>query len=766
MGVPLSTYRVQLQPGFGFVEAAAIVGYLADLGVTHLYCSPVLQAAPGSSHGYDVVDPSRLSDDLGGDAGWAELVAATRQHGLGIVLDVVPNHMATAPQNARWQELLATGRDGPAADWFDVDWEAQQGRVLLPVLGEPLAQAPLARDATGVHYFEHTYPDSEHYRLAWWRLGAEELNYRRFFDVTSLVAVRVEDPDVFAATSARILALIDAGEVDGLRIDHPDGLADPVGYLERLEEATGGTWVVVEKILEPGEQLDADWPCAGTTGYDALRRIGGVLLDPAGAEPLSKLYAEITGSSASFAEVVEPSKADVLENVLAAEVSRLVRVAYRASRARQQDLSERGLRAGLLALLGAFDVYRAYVRPGVALTDQARDRLDAATARAVSREPTRATEIRFLGELAVTDTEFAVRFQQTCGPVMAKGVEDTAFYRWFRLCALNEVGGSPDHFGLSVADFHAAAAMLQRDWPESMTALTTHDTKRSEDVRARLAVLAELPAEWADAVGEWRSRHTFGDPNLEYLCWQTLVGAWPIDVDRVRAYLEKASREAKLRTSWTDPDPGYERDRDAFVTCIFADVALLADIEAWVREHLARPGRSNVLSQKLLQLAMPGVPDVYQGTEYETLSLVDPDNRRPVDYQQRVRLLADLAGGPAGPADDVDAAKLTVLSQALRLRRGRPAAFRGPYRPLTADGDAAQHLVGFTRADADGPAVAALATRLPVGLARRGGWNGTTVNLPAGRWRDELTGVTYDGTNAVALAEIFTALPVALLCRT
>lgn len=766
MGVPLSTYRVQLQPGFGFAEAAAIVDYLADLGVTHLYCSPVLQAAPGSTHGYDVVDPSRLSADLGGESGWAELVAATRQHGLGIVLDVVPNHMATAPQNARWQELLATGRDGPAAGWFDVDWEAQQGRVLLPVLGEPLAQAPLERDAAGVHYFEHTYPPSEHYRLSWWRLGGEELNYRRFFDVTSLVAVRVEDPDVFAATSARILALVDAGEVDGLRIDHPDGLTDPVEYLERLKEATGGAWVVVEKILEPGEELPAGWPCAGTTGYDALRRIGGVLLDPAGAEPLRELYAEITGSCGSFAEVVEQSKADVLDEVLAAEVSRLVRVAYLASREQQQDLSERGLRAGLVALLRAFDVYRAYVRPGEPLNEAARDRLDGAVARGLARSPKHAAEIRFLRELAVTEPEFAVRFQQTCGPVMAKGVEDTAFYRWFRLSALNEVGGSPEQFGLSVADFHAAADALQRDWPVSMTALTTHDTKRSEDLRARLAVLAELPAEWAAAVRGWRSRRSFADPNLEYLCWQTVAGAWPIEADRVRTYLEKASREAKLHTSWTDPEPGYERDRDAFVAGVFSDEALLADIGSWVREHLASPGRSNVLSQKLLQLAMPGVPDVYQGTEFETLSLVDPDNRRPVDYQRRVRMLAKLASGlPAGATGEVDAAKLLVLCRALRLRRRMPAAFRGPYRPLTADGDAADHLVGFTRANADGPAVAALATRLPVSLARRGGWDMTSVHLPAGRWRDELTGVTYDGTNAVALAEIFTALPVALLCR-
>jgi (1->4)-alpha-D-glucan 1-alpha-D-glucosylmutase len=768
LNIPLSTYRVQLRPEFGFSEAAAIVPYLADLGVTHLYCSPILQAAPGSTHGYDVVDTYRLSADLGGDAGWEELVAATRTHGLGIILDVVPNHMATAPENAQWVELLTTGRDGPAAAWFDVDWDAQDGRVLLPVLGEPLADAPIERDGDSVRYYDHVFPAADpakgHYRLAWWRLGTEELNYRRFFDVTSLVAVRVEDPDVFTATHSRLLELVTGGEVDGLRIDHPDGLADPLGYLARLRDATGGAWVVVEKILEPGEALGLDWPCAGTTGYDALRRLGGVLLDPTGADPLTASYAAFTGRSVDFDAVIDHSKAEVLERVLPAEVSRLARVAYKAARERQQDLSERGLRAALVALLGCFDVYRAYVRPGEPLSAEARTRLDAATERALAREPARGQEIRFLRRLAVDHDEFAVRFQQTCGPVMAKGLEDTAFYRWFRLSSLNEVGGSPDHFSVSVPDFHADNMVLQRDWPASMTTLTTHDTKRSEDVRARLAVLSEIPAEWDQAVRGWQSRHSFGDPDLEYLCWQTLVGAWPLAEDRARAYLEKASREARLRTSWTDPDPAYESARDAFVYDVFGDAKLLAEVASWVQSHLLRPGHSNVLSQKLLQLAMPGIPDVYQGTECETLSLVDPDNRAPVDYPRRTGMLADPSG------DGVDAAKLLVVSRALRLRRQWPDVFRGAYAPLGADGPAADHLVAFTRpgvtnADTNGPAVAALATRLSVGLERRGGWGDTTVQLPAGRWRDVLTGVENGGDNDLALGEVFAALPVALLQR-
>lgn len=389
MRVPLSTYRVQLRREFDFRAAARLAPYLRDLGVTHLYCSPVLQAVPGSTHGYDVIDHGRLSEDLGGDAGWAELVAAMRRFALGIVVDVVPNHMATDPGNAAWMDLLASGRGAEHAAWFDVDWEAQDGRVLLAVLGEPYADAPVKTEDSTVTYYAQEYPAPGHYRLAWWRLGAEELNYRRFFDVTSLVAIRVEERAVFEATHARLLELVAAGELDGLRIDHPDGLADPHRYLERLATATGGAWVVVEKILESGEKLPTDWPCAGTTGYDALRRLGGVLLDPAGEEPLTELYSSLTGAPA-FAEVVDAAKAHVVEHVLAAEVSRLARVAYAAGREQQRDLSERGLRAGLEALLTSLEVYRAYVRPGEPVPAVLLAQLDEAAARAVQRIPRRA----------------------------------------------------------------------------------------------------------------------------------------------------------------------------------------------------------------------------------------------------------------------------------------------------------------------------------------------------------------------------------------
>lgn len=739
MPAPLATYRVQLRPGFGFREVAGLAPYLAGLGISHVYCSPVLQAKAGSAHGYDVIDHSRISDELGGETGWRRMVDALRQHGLGVVVDVVPNHMAADPANRQWADLLAHGPDSAYAEWFDVDWAAQDGRVLLPVLPGPAAET-----AEG---FVNPYPSPGAYRLAWWRLGGEELNYRRFFDVSDLAAVRVEDPAVFDATHARLLRLVELGDVDGFRIDHPDGLADPGGYLDLLAKRSGGVWVVVEKILQPGEALPAGWACAGTTGYDALRRLGGVFVDPAGERPLTAFYAQLTGEPADFARVEAAAKRDVIGAVLGAELNRLTAVAYRAARAEGQDLSQRGLREALEELLAGFEVYRDYGPPWT--------QLDRAVDQARAAKPGRAAELAFLDRLAREPGEFCVRLQQTCGPVMAKGVEDTAFYRWFRFAALNEVGGAPARLGVTVADFHRDNAAMQQQWPASMTTLSTHDTKRSEDVRARLAVLSELPGEWRDAVVRWRSRRSFrADANLEYLFWQTLVGAWPLSLDRALGYLEKASREAKRHTSWTDPDPAYDEARDAFVRSVF-DAPRLPDEVAGFVARIAPAARCNMLGQKLLQLAMPGVPDVYNGTELVDLSLVDPDNRRPIDYAPRKALLAGLGSRP----QSLDEEKLLVVARTLALRRAMPAAFAGDYQPVYAEGPAAEHLVGFAR----GGAVVALATRLPVGLAARGGWAASTVRLPGGRWRDELTGAEHGAQ--VRLAEALDRSPVALLTR-
>ena len=524
--VPVSTYRVQLRPpaddhpGFGFDDAAQAVPYLAELGVTHLYCSPYLQAAPGSAHGYDVVDHGRLNEELGGAEAFDRMVAACRAAGLGVVLDVVPNHMAVSEpesQNAAWWSLLREGRESPYASWFDVDWDspANPGKVLVPVLGSPLEDVlddlELLEDR--VRYYDHEVPiapgtrvdgdvratlEAQHYRLAHWREAKQDLDYRRFFDVTTLAGVRVERPEVFDETHALLLQQVRDGVLDGLRIDHPDGLADPGGYLDRLAEATGGSWVVVEKILEPGEELPDDWATTGTTGYDALNRVLGLFVDPAGEAPLTELWTSATGDPATYEQVVETTKHLVLSEVLVAEVNRLVRVGLRACGDEAPDPD--AFREALVEVLAGFAVYRAYLPPEGPADDAAREHVDAAVAVARRAAPQREAEIDLVRRLVLAEgpsgpdaQEFVTRFQQTCGPVMAKGVEDTAFYRYLRLSALNEVGGDPGRFGLPVGEFHRACQEQQSTWPLSMTTLSTHDTKRSEDVRARLVLLAQCP---------------------------------------------------------------------------------------------------------------------------------------------------------------------------------------------------------------------------------------------------------------------------------
>ena len=789
--VPQSTYRLQLQPGFRFADTAGIAPYLASLGVTHAYLSPILQAAPGSVHGYDVVDHSRVSTDLGGEGAFRDMVAQFRRHGLGVIVDIVPNHMAISAPESLNRQFWSVLRDGPGSDfahWFDIDWPGGGGRLLLPILAGPLdgCLGDLTVDATSqdgpvLRYHEHVLPvrpgtedmplpglaAAQHYRLADWRAAATELNWRRFFDITSLIAVRVEDEDVFTATHGLLLRLVAEGLIDGLRVDHPDGLADPRGYLDRLAKATGGAWVVTEKILTGTEELPHDWRCAGTTGYDALGMAGGLFLDPAGAAPLTAACTAFTGDTKGFAEVAETAKREAATRSLAAEVRRLARLLARTDDPVLRGLGESDLVTVLTELLTAFPVYRAYVVPGEAPARSA-GIVAAAAAAAVDRLPQRLHQALFavaahaLGEApgSLPRDEFVIRFQQTCGPVMAKGVEDTAFYRWPRLAALNEVGGEPDRFGVEPGEFHAFAARLARDWPATMTTLSTHDTKRQEDVRARLAVLAEIPAEWAEEVTRWHGRATalasggVPEPGTEYLLWQTLAGAWPVGYERAAAYLTKAMREAKTATSWRHPDEEYEAGALAFAAAALADPTLTAQIAAFTG-RIAAAARVNSLGAKLVQLTMPGAADVYQGCELGALALVDPDNRRPVDYERRRTLLAAQDGGAA--AMGLDAEKLLVTSRALRLRRDHPDWFTGGYAPVAADGPAAEHAVAFQRGDA-----IMVATRLPAGLARRGGWDGTVLPVPPGRWRDVLTGAAHTGSRPL-LSGIALRLPVAIL---
>jgi (1->4)-alpha-D-glucan 1-alpha-D-glucosylmutase len=718
---PVSTYRLQLTPDFDLTAAAEVVPYLADLGVTHVYCSPWLASERDSRHGYDVVDHGRVDTQLGGPEALQDLTDACREHGLGIVLDVVPNHMSVGHEkrNQAWWSLLRDGRDSPYAAWFDVDWTA--GKLLLPVLGKPLTEAlpELQLRDDRILYYDREFPlapgtlvegdpektlDQQHYRLAFWR-ASEELNYRRFFDVTTLAAVRVEDPDVFDATHALVLEQVTEGILDGLRIDHPDGLADPEGYLTRLADKAPGTWIIAEKILEPGERLPS-WSGSGTTGYDALQQVMGLFVDPAGEQRLTDVWGGPT-----YAEVVDASKRLVLGQVLVAEVDRLVSLAAPALAA--HDVTRYGLREAVVELLGAFDVYRAYVPAGGPADVTARAHVEDAVARASASLPRRGREIALVGRLALAELgcpEFVTRFQQTCGPVMAKGVEDTAFYRYLRLAALCEVGGDPGVFGISRSQFHEWCLAQQRDWPTTMTTLSTHDTKRSEDVRARLVLLSQNPDAWAAAVAEWSSRMPERlDRATEQLVWQSLVGAWPISAERAVAYLEKAGREAKQHTSWVDPDEAYEQRVATFARTALETLG--SSIGSFV-EDLEPAWRSTLLAQKLVQLTIPGVADTYQGTELVDLSLVDPDNRRPVDFPSRQALLAT-------PDGSVDGQKLRLVTACLHLRREHPEWFlSGSYTPLEAGDDT----LAFCRAD-----------QVVIAVHLRGG-SPEGVVLPAGDW--------------------------------
>ena len=810
---PLSTYRLQLRPGFGFAQAGELADYLADLGVTHVYLSPILQANPGSQHGYDVVDHSRVSADLGGEDAFRAMAERLHHHRLGIVVDIVPNHMARPTPESRNQQLwsvLYQGQASPYAHWFDVDWDAQDGKLLMPILAGPLEKClddliidtapktPENAEHRGpvLRYFDHVLPlrdgvadlplgmllAEQHYRLADWHDAATKLNWRRFFDIDTLIAVRAEDPEVFEATHRVLLRLAAEGLIDGLRVDHVDGLADPGRYLQRLAEATSGMWVVVEKILARGEELPA-WDCAGTTGYDALVLIDGLFADPDGGPRLTEDYVRFTGGKPDFAEVARDAKRGIADATFTAELSRLTRLFARADFPALAELSEADLHDVLVELLASFGVYRAYVTPGEPPPESAVAVVSAAAVSAREALESRlhpaldavCAAVLGLGggagdarQQAARD-ELVVRFGQTTGPVLAKGVEDTAFYRWPRLAGLNEVGGDPDRFGVRPAEFHAAAGRLAVRWPATLTTLSTHDTKRQEDVRARLAVLAEWPQDWAHKVAEWHGLASWltdgavaqateraPDPDLEYLTWQTLVGAWLIGGERLREYLGKAMHEAKTRTSWTVRDPGYEAAVLGLADAVLADPELVAGIAEFVA-RIAPDARVNSLGAKLVQLTMPGVPDVYQGCELTGLSLVDPDNRRPVDYQRRRRLLAALRAGQEQVVG-LDAEKLLLTSRALELRRDHPEWFAGGYTALGCEGPAAEHAVAFLR----GGHAVTVVTRLPAGLRRRGGWADTTLPLPELHWRDVLTGVRHAGLRPL-LSDLTRRLPAALL---
>jgi (1->4)-alpha-D-glucan 1-alpha-D-glucosylmutase len=875
---PLSTYRVQLHRGFGFSDAARITGYLSEMGVSHMYCSPYLQAVTGSMHGYDIVDFHRLNEELGGEAAYAELPEALDAHNLGQVADIVPNHMAAAGRaNQWWWDVLENGPSSRYAKYFDIDWQGpdESGRetVLAPILEDhygrmvdnqelkvewrdgsflvryhehelPLsprtldgilgpaaerlpsaALAELARAFAGLpHARRHDWASSverhrrkevlfqrlellcaedpvvgpaietevnlinrdpdrldlllrrQNYRLAYWRTAAEELDYRRFFNIETLVGLREELAPVFSDVHRVWLGLISSGSVQGLRVDHVDGLRDPTQYLTRLSSGSGGAYTVVEKILEPSERLPEDWPVDGTTGYDFLNRVNNLFVDTEEEAAVTQCYQTFTGEKSSYEEIVVAAKRQVLTEELASEAGRLSRALLRVANAhrRHRDRTGREVQEAVEEMLVAFPPYRTYVRPGRQPADADRTAVATAVRRATGRRSDVDPELlSFIGELLLQqhqgpdEVEFALRFAQVSAPVTAKGVEDTAFYRYNRLISLNEVGGAPEVFGRTLAQFHADTLRMAEGWPGTMLTLSTHDTKRSADVRARINLISELPEAWRDCVERLAGindgrREKWPDRSAEYLFYQTAVGAWPIDAERTDAFMTKATREAKLHTSWMDPVSEYDEAVSAFVRGALADRRFVQELEGFLSANrLVELGRLNSLAQMTLLLTCPGVPDIYQGSELWDLSLVDPDNRRPVDYQLRRRLLASVPDGPPEIPIRDDAHgiwKLWLTHRLLAHRRHHVELYEsGEYEPLEVMGPKDRHVVAFGRGD--------LAVVLPRLIARHGddNWPGR-VTIGSGSWKNVLTGVRVSG-GQVPLSELLAGCPVAVLTR-
>ncbi len=935
-----ATYRLQLRAGFPLSAARALVPYLSRLGISHLHCSPLLRSRRGSAHGYDVVDPGRLDPELGTEADLEALHLELAAHRMGIVLDIVPNHMAASSENPAWDDVLTHGAASRFARWFDIDWRATErelrSRVMLPILGAPLRgviqRGEIVLESRGgvprVRYFEHDLPldpstlppvldralegcrqaltgehptcaqlaqivatlrrlprrtarstpaivrrreqsesalaglrelaagvpevaraireaaagfrgrdgrrdrlrrllDAQVYRLVHWRRAAREINYRRFFDVDDLVALHMEDPEVFAQTHTRLLEWHRRGWVGGFRIDHPDGLLDPAGYFQRLAQAAfpeqPAPPIYIEKILGHGEHLRPEWPVAGTTGYDFLNQAEALFIDPAGWEAVEEDYRRLIRQPLEFPAIARRGKRLVLETGLSAGVRRLAdRLLKLAGPAYPQPaVSRQDLRRAIVETIVALPVYRTYIEsrspvPG----PEDRRLLEGALAEARTRGRSSAAALDLLesallppaGPMRSPDLErfrlrFVERFQQISGPATAKGIEDTAFYAYAPLLTRNEVGGSPEApLDRATADFHAANAERARRWPGGMLTVSTHDTKRSADVRARLDVLSEIPAEWARRLQLWHrlnlpnkttvAGRRVPDPGTVDHLLQAMVGIWPLeplavgDLDLLRRrlsdYMEKAVREAKLRTTWTDPDPEFETALRADIEALLDPVRsprFLDELEGFVR-RIARPGFWNSLARTVLHLASPGVPDLYQGDELWNLSLVDPDNRRPVDFERRARLLDEVERGVAGgdaarerflsdlvATPDDGRLKLHVIRSALAARRERGAAFRSPsYLPLEASGRSGFRVVSFGRGDGSERLIAVVPRRLgrvegsPTDPAL---WEDTVVSLPADwprRWSCVLSGRSLvTQPDGLPVAELFGVLPVALL---
>jgi (1->4)-alpha-D-glucan 1-alpha-D-glucosylmutase len=812
---PRATYRVQLSGEFTFADAAACAGYLAELGISHIYCSPILQATPGSTHGYDVVDPTRISVELGGESGFKRMASELRREGLDVVIDIVPNHMATlVPPNRWWWDILKHGLSSRYARFFDINWDppvpSLKGKVLLGVLAERYGRELEAGRLTlerrdeevVVRYNDLLFPVSpesldgiqlesvihdldafdsllyrQHYRLAYWRTAQAEVNYRRFFTIHSLIGLRVEEDEVLRESHRVVFDMAGRGEVAGLRVDHVDGLIDPLTYLHRVREAAPDSYLVVEKVLDYNELLPGAFPVDGTTGYDFIAHIDGLFVDSRNEDALTSLYHAFTGESQPFSELVRSCKHEIMATELSPDVERLTTllVGICEGHRRQRDRTRRELREAVREMATAFTVYRTYIRPGTPPSDQDGRQVALAAEESARRCPdidpdllAFVRDVLLLRFQGAAEAEFTARFQQFTPAVMAKGVEDTAFYRYHRLVSLNEVGGDPGAFGRTVESFHDYCAHITAVWPHTMLTLSTHDTKRSADVRARLHLLSEMPTEWEAAVRGWAEHNEryrsqgYPDRNLEYLMYQTLVGAWPIDAERLKLFLLKAAREGKAHTSWIDPVPTYEDAVAQFANNVMADSEFMNDLQTFIgRNQLVALGRMNSLAQTALLLTCPGVPDVYQGSELWDLSVVDPDNRRPIDFDKRRQMLSEIQGDEPEQVlarADAGTPKLWLVARLLKLRRERSELFGDSgYSPIVAHGTKARHVVSFVRGR-----LTVVVPRLVLGLG--GDWSETEIELPEGAWKDALSGTTYE-SGRVQLGGLLQRFPVAVLMQ-
>ena len=875
----VATYRLQLRPEFDFDSAIEIIDYLRELGISHVYCSPYLQAAPSSTHGYDIVDYQQVNQELGGEEGRKRFVGKLAESGLGQLLDIVPNHMAiTGHYNRWWWDTLENGEASRYAPYFDIEWNAPEERlrhkILLPVLGDHYGRVlakgeiNLARQEGRfiVRYHEHTFPvaaesiagllakaaaaegssrlsfladslarlqrnaaegweglllhdrdkeilndllaflcteqpniarridqvveetnkdadeldallSKQNYRLSRWRTAETELVYRRFFDINTLVGIRTERDRVFADTHVLILKWIQQGEVDGLRVDHPDGLCDPGRYFQKLRASAPQAWILAEKILATEEPLPESWDIAGTTGYDFLNIAGGLLVDARGEAAMNELYRQFTQAPVDFNLVTREAKIQILREILGSDINRLTALFLDICENHRdyRDYTRHEIHEAIREVTACFPVYRTYVSPETGAPSESDTRYisQAISAAKAGRPDLEERLFDFLRDVLLLrvpgeqEREFVVRFQQINAAAMAKGVEDTALYRYARLISFNEVGGDPGRFGVALDDFHKWCAETQSRSPLTLLATSTHDTKRSEDVRIRIGLLSENPAGWAEAVNRWaasNARHRTGDfpdRKIEYFLYQTLVGAWPISKERLIEYMKKVIREAKENTSWITPNPVYETALEHFCDSLLDDSEFIADLQNVVSQT-TQAAHSTSLSLTLLKLTAPGVPDIYQGTELWDLSLVDPDNRRLVNYEVRKQMLTEL--DRLGPEEilersDEGMPKLWIIRQALRTRCSHLQDFDAPggYTPLWASGAKATHVVSFQR----GESVITVAPRL---LLTLGNWDGTLLELPIGRWKNQFTGDSIDG-GKVEVASILNRFPVALLVR-